>query len=113
MTTQADGRSRSGSLAPLPEAQIRTILSVQNRLDEAEAELAAVVTMAQRRGIKYLHEMGEPLLDELDDLVTRLRRLILETGPAASCRPEARGVAPGGHLMSMTEPAAHRRLPRA
>ena len=110
MSRSTDGTSRAGSLKPLPEAQFRAIQSVQNRLDEAEAELAAVVSMAQRRGAAFLHEMAEPLLDELDHLVVQLRHLMLEDGARPACRSESR---PAGRVIPMNGSVAHRRASRA
>lgn len=60
------------------DARFKEITHLQNRLDEAEAELAAIVAIGKKRGLDFVRSHGLHLLDEIDSLSARLRRLILE-----------------------------------
>lgn len=82
MAASSDGRRRSLLVGADEDGRLREIESVQDRLDVAEAELAAVSALARKRGLAYLREEGEPLLEEMAILMARLRSLILDDHPA-------------------------------
>ena len=81
MTMSIGGQRRAVSAISAPEDKLQEITGVQNRLDEAEAELAALSVMARNQGLGFLRSRSRPLLDEMDTLVSRLRHLILDEGP--------------------------------
>jgi hypothetical protein len=85
MTALNNRQDRLVPLQPIAEDRFREIARLQNRLDEAEAEMAALTALARKRGFDFLRLEGRPLLDEMNLLVLRLRELILDD--AAETRP--------------------------
>ena len=81
MTALSNRPDRGVPPQPIAEDRFQEIARLQNRLDEAEAEMAALAALARKRGFDFLRLEGRPLLDEMTLLVTRLRRLILEEVP--------------------------------
>ncbi|MBI1209137.1 MAG: hypothetical protein GC191_17835 [Azospirillum sp.] len=57
--------------------KIGEITCLQERLDQAEAELAALTEMARMRGCEPWREQSRPLLKEMAKIVSRLNLLIL------------------------------------
>ena len=81
-------------MRPDQDERLREIAGLQDRLDVAEAELAALSAMARKRGLAYLRQEGGPLLDEMAILMTRLRGLILDDQPAPRRGSERSAVIP-------------------
>ncbi len=95
MTALSNRQDRVVQLQPIAEDRFQEIARLQNRLDEAEAEMAALTALARKRGFDFLRLEGRPLLDEMALLVTRLRSLILEDVPDNRPRRVAATALPG------------------
>jgi hypothetical protein len=85
VTTKSSSRDRT--VEAVTETRLKELTGLQNRLDEAEAELAALSVMARKRGLDFLKGEARPLLDELGELVTRIRDLILDDAPLTTLGP--------------------------
>jgi hypothetical protein len=99
MTALSNRQDRSVTPQPIIEDRFQEIARLQNRLDEAEAEMAALTALAHKRGFGFLRSEGRPLLEEMDLLVRRLRQIILEEGadsPPLRTSAVARPVRGGG-----------------
>ncbi len=81
MSALNTGWDRAVQPQPIIEDRFQEISRLQNRLDEAEAEMAALAALARKRGFDFLRMEGRSLLDEMGSLVTQLRHLILEDAP--------------------------------
>ena len=81
MSALNTGWDRAVQPQPIIEDRFQEIARLQNRLDEAEAEMAALAALARKRGFDFLRMEGRSLLDEMGSLVTQLRHLILEDAP--------------------------------